>query len=435
MLAIKTGEMAVVSMLIEAGADVNASERFRNQTPLMWAAAAFENAGEMVRMLLAEGADVTPRALYTDWPNQITAEPRAQYRPVGGLTALLYAARGGCQDCVDALIQAGADANRPTPEGVTALMLALDNDHNDGARLLLDHGADIELWDWWGRTALYIAVDRRACVLGNGGNCGSIRGRVESATDSNMEIIHALLAAGVDPAPQLNAHRPSRGGNSGRFIDPLMGTGATPLLRAAMAADAEVVRALLAAGANPNINAMGLTPFLVGGRSRPGPNRGNRPGRRVQRRRPGQYGAHGPAPSKWRQRERPGHGHADVFDAHLPRAVRKRRPDGPAHRGRGRRARSGSVPPGTRRRPGDCGCRRPHRDRPGESYSGAATGRSVRRRRDSRPPGGRSRRTIAKFTELPMIMRWAAWLLAFGLSAGPVLGQQGHPLSGSGHGE
>ncbi len=34
-----------------------------------------------------------------------------------------------------------------------------------------------------------------------------------------------------------------------------------------------------------------------------------------------------------------------------------------------------------------------------------------------------------------MIMRWAAWLLAFGLSAGPVLGQQGHPLSGSRHGE
>ena len=27
--------------------------------------------------------------------------------------------------------------------------------------------------------------------------------------------------------------------------------------------DAEVVRALLAKGANPNINAMGLTPFLV----------------------------------------------------------------------------------------------------------------------------------------------------------------------------
>jgi len=72
-----------------------------------------------------------------------------------------------------------------------------------------------------------------------------------------------LLAADIDPSPQLNFHRPSRGGNSGRFIDPLLNTGCTPLLRATMAGDAEVVRALLNKGADPNINAMGLTPFLV----------------------------------------------------------------------------------------------------------------------------------------------------------------------------
>jgi ankyrin repeat protein len=78
-----------------------------------------------------------------------------------------------------------------------------------------------------------------------------------------MDIINALLAAGVDPSPELNMHRPSRGGNSGRFIDPLLNTGCTPLLRATMANDMEVVRALLAKGAAPNINAMGLTAFLV----------------------------------------------------------------------------------------------------------------------------------------------------------------------------
>jgi ankyrin repeat protein len=78
-----------------------------------------------------------------------------------------------------------------------------------------------------------------------------------------MDIINMLLAAGVDPSPELNMHRPSRGGNSGRFIDPLLNTGCTPLLRATMASDMDVVRALLSKGANPNINAMGLTPFLV----------------------------------------------------------------------------------------------------------------------------------------------------------------------------
>jgi uncharacterized protein len=273
MLAIKTGGVDIVDMLIKAGANVNTVEKFHKQTPLMWAAAAPRNAGAMVKLLLAKGADVKPRALYTDWPSQITSEPRAQYRPVGGLTALLYAARDGCYDCVEALIGAGADVNVPTPEGVTALMLALDNDHNDVAKLLLDRGANPNLWDWWGRTALYIAVDRKETAGGGRGRGGAAAGgrgggapearRGSDAPVSSMDIIKALLAANVDLNPQLNFHRPSRGGNSGRFIDPLLNTGCTPLLRATMAGDSEVVRALLDKGANPNINDMGLTPFLV----------------------------------------------------------------------------------------------------------------------------------------------------------------------------
>jgi len=126
MLAIKTGELPVVELLIKAGANVNTVEKFHNQTPLMWAAAAPKNAGEMVKLLLSKDANAKPRALYSDWPSQITSEPRAQYRPVGGLTAMLYAARDGCDDCVEALIASGADVNVPTPEGVTPLMLALD---------------------------------------------------------------------------------------------------------------------------------------------------------------------------------------------------------------------------------------------------------------------------------------------------------------------
>jgi ankyrin repeat protein len=78
-----------------------------------------------------------------------------------------------------------------------------------------------------------------------------------------MEIINMLLATGVDPNTQLNMHRPSRGGNSGRFGDPLLSTGCTPLLRATMGNDMEVVPALLAKGASPNINDMGMTAFLV----------------------------------------------------------------------------------------------------------------------------------------------------------------------------
>src|SRR5262245_28958396 len=173
MLAIKTGELPIVEMLVKAGANVNTVEKFENQTPLMWAGAAPKNAGPMTKLLLSKGADVKPRALYTDWPNQLSSEPRAQYRPVGGLTALLYASRNGCYDCVEALIGAGADVNVPTPEGVPPLMVALDNEHYDVAKLLLDRGANPHVSDWWGRTALYIVVDRKESVVGGRGGGGS----------------------------------------------------------------------------------------------------------------------------------------------------------------------------------------------------------------------------------------------------------------------
>jgi ankyrin repeat protein len=284
MLAIKTGELPIVQMLIKAGADVNVIEKFHNQTPLMYAAAATRNAGDMVKLLLSKGANVKPRALYTDWPSQITSEPRAQYRPVGGLTALLYAARSGCYDCVEALIGAGADVNEPTPEGVTPLMTALDSRYNDVAKLLLDRGANPQVWDWWGRTALYIVIDRKEAAAGGGGRGGGRGGRGgfgrgggaplaprdSGPPVSSMDMITTLLAANVDPNPQLNMHRPSRGGNSGRFVENQLSTGCTPLFRAAQGNDMEVVRALLAKGANPNINTMGLTAFLVAAGVGPG---------------------------------------------------------------------------------------------------------------------------------------------------------------------
>jgi ankyrin repeat protein len=85
-----------------------------------------------------------------------------------------------------------------------------------------------------------------------------------------MDIINMLLAADVDPNPELNMHRPSRGGNSGRFGDNQLSTGCTPLFRATLANDLEVIRALLAKGASPNINAMGFTSFLLAAGVNPG---------------------------------------------------------------------------------------------------------------------------------------------------------------------
>ena len=283
MLAIKTGELPIVEMLVEAGANVNAVEAFQRQTPLMWAVTASKHAADMTKLLLSKGADVKARALYTDWPNQLSSEPRGQYRPVGGLTALLYASRNGCSACVQALIGAGADVNVPTPEGVTPLMISLDNDHNDVAALLLDRGANPHVADWWGRTALWIVIDRKEALSGGRGGRGAAAPAASAAprgagqAGSHMAIINRLLAADVDVNAELNMHRPSRGGNSGRFADRQLGTGSTALYRATEAGDVEVVRALLAKGANPNINGMGFTPFLVAAGVTPGAGGGGAP--------------------------------------------------------------------------------------------------------------------------------------------------------------
>jgi ankyrin repeat protein len=78
---------------------------------------------------------------------------------------------------------------------------------------------------------------------------------------SSEEIINLLLAAGVNPNTELNARRPEAG-SGGRFADPLLSSGTTPLLRALVGSNTEVARMLLDNGANPNIYGMGISPWL-----------------------------------------------------------------------------------------------------------------------------------------------------------------------------
>jgi ankyrin repeat protein len=252
MLAASTGAVEVAELLVRHGADVNRREAFRGQTALMWAAA--EDHPEMAQFLIQSGADLGARAVANDWPNQMTSEPRVQYRPSGGLTPLLYAARAGCYDCVAAMVAAGANIDTPNPDGMTPLMLALDNRHDDVARLLVEEGANPHVWDWWGRTAIYIAVNMR----------GGPDSHPGPRPPESLEIIHVLLDAGVNPNTQLNMKEPSRGGNSNRFKDDLLTTGATPLIRAAQTFDNDVVRALIEHGARVDLpNAMGVTPLMA----------------------------------------------------------------------------------------------------------------------------------------------------------------------------
>jgi ankyrin repeat protein len=137
---------------------------------------------------------------------------------------------------------------------MTPLMMALDNGHPDIGLFLLERGANPHPWDWWGRTALYAAVNMR----------GGPDSRSGPRPPASLALIEALLEAGVNPNAQLAFKEPSRGGRDNRFRDDLLTTGATPLLRAAQTFDNDVVRTLLAHGADVDLpNASGVTPFMA----------------------------------------------------------------------------------------------------------------------------------------------------------------------------
>lgn len=261
MIAARNGSLPLAQMLVKAGARVNAREQYRGQTALMWAVAG--SSVEVVDFLIRQKAEIDARSTINDWGNQITSEPRAQYRPAGGLTALLYATRSGCLECAKLLLKAGADINRPTPEGVTPLMNAIDNNSYGIANFLLDQGANPHIGDWWGRTALYLAVDMRTRGTGRGAPAEfrSAEGAAPRQPQAGaMQMAQRLLALGADPNTQLNMHRPFRG----RFADDLMTTGCSPLLRAGLSVDREMVELLLKNGALPDLpNVMGVTPLMA----------------------------------------------------------------------------------------------------------------------------------------------------------------------------
>jgi ankyrin repeat protein len=256
MIVARSGNTAAAEVLIEGGADVNAREAWRQQTALMWAAA--QNQPAMAKLLIEHGAEVDARSAVNEWPRQVTGEPRRMYRPFGGLTPLLFAAREGCRECVRSLIDAGADVDLPDPKGVTPLFLAIDNFHFDTAKVLIEAGANPNKWDWWGRTPLYSAVDVN--TLPHGGRPD----RRSVDTTTSVEIIEMLLEAGAWPNIQLKLLPPYRHIGDDRGCDLMLVTGTTPLLRAAKTFDTAAIELLIEHGANVDLpNDGGVTPVMA----------------------------------------------------------------------------------------------------------------------------------------------------------------------------
>ncbi|MEO8313845.1 MAG: ankyrin repeat domain-containing protein [Pseudomonadota bacterium] len=252
----RTGNVAAAELLLARGAKVDAREHWRDQTALMWAAAQGQPA--MLRTLVAAGADVNARSRVHQWEQEITAEPRAKYMPTGGLTALIYAARQDCLECVQVLVAAGADLNLTDPNGVSPLLVATLNAHFDSAAWLLAKGANVNKWDRWGRSALYAAVDYNTIPRGGRADQPSLD-EVGSA-----RLIALLLEAGANPNLQLKLLPPFRSITADRGTDLILTVGTTALLRAAKAADVAAIRLLLQHGALPDLASMdNVSPLMA----------------------------------------------------------------------------------------------------------------------------------------------------------------------------
>jgi ankyrin repeat protein len=256
MTVARTGNVEAAKVLLAHGADVNSKEQWRQQTPLMWAVA--ESHPEMAQELIAHGADVNIRQVTWNWERQITKEPREKWMPLGGLTPLLFAARQGCLDCTKILLKAGAEINAADPNNISPVLMATINGHYDVGAFLLDQGADPNIADETGRTALFAAVDMHTMPASNRPSPNEVDNNLTS-----MDLINALLAHGANVNAQLKKIQPYRT-KLDRGDDTMLGTGTTPMLRAAKAGDAEVIQALLAKNADPKIpTKSGITPLMA----------------------------------------------------------------------------------------------------------------------------------------------------------------------------
>lgn len=129
----KKGNVDVLRILLDAGADVNASDPELRVTPLMSAARAGRI--DAMRFLLDRGAAVGA-----------TAEER--YR------TMAWAVRCDDADVVNLLVDQGVEPDAHAPSGYSALMIAASRGSIRAVMTLLDRGADVNAVSDDGHSAL-----------------------------------------------------------------------------------------------------------------------------------------------------------------------------------------------------------------------------------------------------------------------------------------
>ena len=248
-------DLAIADLLIRSGARVNVANDV-GTTPLHLACT--NRSAPMVERLLAAGAN--PKATLT-----------------GGEDVLMTCARAGDARSVGALLVHGADVNaREHEHQQTALMWAVAERHPDVVRLLIEARADIrarsltyaqtvvgEQTQRAGREELNYTVLRGGAtpllLAARVGDDESARLLVKAgadANDSQPDHVSALVLAAHSGHGSVAALLLEHG------ADPnASGSGYTALHAAILRSDLDLVKALLARGANPDLRMTKGTPM------------------------------------------------------------------------------------------------------------------------------------------------------------------------------
>src|SRR6185295_9707359 len=239
-----------VRMLLTFGAKVDARENWRGQTALMFAAS--ENHAAVVKLLIELRADVNARTVHYEFPKLTGGNGGIIHdRAEGGLTPLFLAARDGATESALLLADAGADLKAVDPQyGFTPAQTAIFNGHYDLAAALITKGSDVN------DGSLYTAIEmRNLATYSNRPNPPET-----DKTLSSLDVVKLLLARGADPNQPYTKKIPPRQAQGDIAVPP----GATPLYRATRATDLAAIRALIEKGANPNVGITdGSTPLMV----------------------------------------------------------------------------------------------------------------------------------------------------------------------------
>jgi ankyrin repeat protein len=230
MASSRTGRVDAVKLLLSRGSFVNAADPFQEETALMWAAA--EGHVEVVKALLAAGADPNLKAHVST----ITERKNADH-PSGGFTALMFAVRNGHADVVEALIKGGADPKLTNADGASATIVAIVNDRFDLAKELLDLGADPN------DGSLFFAVDMHDGTTDMRAHDGSRMHPTHPNNLTSLGLVKVLLDLNAD------VNKPFIGALHSTTLCCGAPINSSPFYRAATAADIEVLKLMLAKGA------------------------------------------------------------------------------------------------------------------------------------------------------------------------------------------